>query len=129
MKDALDVSLLESQAKIVKGLAKVAIFSSVTSVIVLVYGFIIPDPVIFLSIVLIPIAIVIADNTIILMFFQPISSPHCEQENWTFFGQNMDNLGTKIFTSTKFNKSSHIFILISSIQFSSLVKDHVSKVF
>ena len=64
MKDGLDVSLLESQAQIVKGLAKVAIFSSVTSVIVLVYGFIIPDPVIFLSIVLIPIAIVMADNLI-----------------------------------------------------------------
>ena len=72
MKDGLDVSLLESQAKIVKGLAKVAIFSSVTSVIVLVHGFIIPDPVIFLSIVLIPIAIVIADNTIENMYQKKI---------------------------------------------------------
>ena len=68
MKDGLDVSLLESQAKIVKGLAKVAIFSSVTSVIVLVHGLIIPDPVIFLSIVLIPIAIVMSDNTIENMY-------------------------------------------------------------
>ena len=72
MKDGLDVSLLESQAKIVKGLAKVAIFSSATSVIVLVHGFIIPDPVIFLSIVLIPIAIVIADNTIENMYQKKI---------------------------------------------------------
>lgn len=72
MKDGLDVSLLESQAKIVKGLAKVAIFSSLTSVIVLVHGFIIPDPVIFLSIVLIPIAIVIADNTIENMYQKKI---------------------------------------------------------
>ena len=72
MKDGLDVSLLESQAKIVKGLAKVAIFSSVTSVIVLVHGFIIPDPVIFLSIVLIPITIVIADNTIENMYQKKI---------------------------------------------------------
>lgn len=72
MKDGLDVSLLESQAKIVKGLAKVAIFSSLTSVIVLVHGFIIPDPVIFLSIVLIPIAIVIAGNTIENMYQKKI---------------------------------------------------------
>lgn len=72
MKDGLDVSLLESQAKIVKGLAKVAIFSSVTSVIVLVHGFIIPDPVIFLSIVLIPIAIVMADNSIENMYQKKI---------------------------------------------------------
>jgi len=72
MKDGLDVSLLESQAKIVKGLAKVAIFSSVTSVIVLVHGFIIPDPVIFLSIVLIPIAFVMADNSIDNMYQKKI---------------------------------------------------------
>ncbi len=72
MKDGLDVSLLESQAKIVKGLAKVAIFSSVTSVIVLVHGFIIPDPVIFLSIVLIPIAFVMADNLIDNMYQKKI---------------------------------------------------------
>lgn len=72
MKDGLDVSLLESQAKIVKGLAKVAIFSSLTSVIVLVHGFIIPDPVIFLSIVLIPIAIVMADNSIENMYQKKI---------------------------------------------------------
>ena len=72
MKDGLDVSLLESQAKIVKGLAKVAIFSSVTSVIVLVHGFIIPDPVIFLSIVLIPIAFVMAENLIDNMYQKKI---------------------------------------------------------
>ena len=68
MNHGLDISQLESQEKIVKSLAKIAIFSSTTSVIVLLYGFIIPDPVIFLSIVLIPIAIVIANNSIERMY-------------------------------------------------------------
>ena len=70
MNHGLDISQLESQEKIVKSLAKIAIFSSTTSVIVLLYGFIIPDPVIFLSIVLIPIAIVIANNSIERMYQQ-----------------------------------------------------------
>ena len=70
MHHGLDISQLESQEKIVKSLAKIAIFSSTTSVIVLLYGFIIPDPVIFLSIVLIPIAIVIANNSIERMYQQ-----------------------------------------------------------
>ena len=68
MNHGLDISQLESQEKIVKSLAKIAIFSSTTSVIVLLYGFIIPDPVIFLSIVLIPIAIVTANNSIERMY-------------------------------------------------------------
>ena len=68
MNHGLDISQLESQEKIVKSLAKIAIFSSTTSVIVLLYGFVIPDPVIFLSIVLIPIAIVIANNSIERMY-------------------------------------------------------------
>ena len=70
MHHGLDISQLKSQEKIVKSLAKIAIFSSTTSVIVLLYGFIIPDPVIFLSIVLIPIAIVIANNSIERMYQQ-----------------------------------------------------------
>ena len=68
MNHGLDISQLESQEKIVKSLAKIAIFSSTTSVIVLLYGFVIPDPVIFLSIVLIPIAIVIVNNSIERMY-------------------------------------------------------------
>ena len=68
MNHGLDISQLESQEKIVKSLAKIAIFSSTTSVIVLLYGFVIPDPVIFLSIVLIPIALVIANNSIERMY-------------------------------------------------------------
>lgn len=70
MHHGLDISQLKSQEKIVKSLAKIAIFSSTTSVIVLLYGFIIPDPVIFLSIVLIPITIVIANNSIERMYQQ-----------------------------------------------------------
>ena len=64
MNQSLDISRLESQEKIVKSLAKVTIFSSTTSVIVLIYGFMIPDPVIFLSIILIPIAVTTASNLI-----------------------------------------------------------------
>jgi len=60
----LELSQLVSQGKIVKGLANIAIFSSATSIVVLIYGFIIPDPVIFVSIVLIPVLIIMANNTI-----------------------------------------------------------------
>lgn len=60
----LELSQLVSQGKIVKSLAKIAIFSSATSIVVLIYGFIIPDPVIFVSIVLIPVLIIMANNTI-----------------------------------------------------------------
>ena len=72
MNDGLDVSRLESQAKIVKGLAKVALVSSATSIMVLIYGFIIPDPVIFLTIVLIPVLVIIADNSIDKMYQKKI---------------------------------------------------------
>ena len=64
MNNGLDVSRLESQAKIVKGLAKIAILSSTTSILLILYGFIIPDPVIFLAIVLIPVIMMISDNSI-----------------------------------------------------------------
>ena len=64
MNNGLDVSRLESQAKIVSGLAKIAILSSTTSILLILYGFIIPDPVIFLAIVLIPVIMMIADNSI-----------------------------------------------------------------
>ena len=64
MNNGLDVSRLESQAKIVKGLAKIAILSSTTSILLILYGFIIPEPVIFLAIVLIPVIMMIADNSI-----------------------------------------------------------------
>jgi hypothetical protein len=72
MNDGLDVSRLESQAKIVKRLAKIAIFSSTTSILVLLYGFIIPDPVIFLTIVLIPVVVMITDNSIENMYQKKI---------------------------------------------------------
>ena len=68
MNNGLDVSRLESQAKIVKGLAKITILSSTTSILLVLYGFIIPDPVIFLSIVLIPVVVMIADNSIERMY-------------------------------------------------------------
>ena len=64
MDHSLELSQLVSQGKIVKSLAKIAIFSSATSIVVLIYGFIIPDPVIFVSIVLIPVLIIMANNAI-----------------------------------------------------------------
>ena len=72
MNDGLDVSRLEYQAKIVKGLAKVALVSSASSIIVLIYGFIIPDPVVFLAIVLTPALVVIVDNSIDKMYQKKI---------------------------------------------------------
>ena len=68
MNHGLDVSRLESQAKIVKGLAKVALVSSATSIMVLIYGFIVPDPVVFLAIVLTPVLVIILDNSIDKMY-------------------------------------------------------------
>ena len=68
MNIGLDVSRLESQAKIVKGLAKIAILSSTTTILLVLYGFIIPDPVIFLAIVLIPVMVMITDNSIEKMY-------------------------------------------------------------
>lgn len=61
---SLEISKLESHAKIVKILAKVAILSISSTIIVLLFGFIIPDPAIFLSIVIIPIAMVVSNNLI-----------------------------------------------------------------
>ncbi|DAC51437.1 MAG TPA: hypothetical protein HA359_06960 [Candidatus Poseidoniaceae archaeon] len=61
---SLEISKLESHAKIVKILAKIAILSISSTIIVLLFGFIIPDPAIFLSIVIIPIAMVVSNNLI-----------------------------------------------------------------
>ena len=61
---SLEISKLESHAKIVKILAKIAILSISFTIIVLFFGFIVPDPAIFLSIIIIPIAIVISNNLI-----------------------------------------------------------------
>tara|TARA_B100000287_G_scaffold69033_1_gene60662 strand:- start:489 stop:1145 length:657 start_codon:yes stop_codon:yes gene_type:complete len=61
---SLEISKLESHAKIVKILAKVAILSISSTIIVLLFGFIVPDPAIFLSIVIIPIAMVVSNNLI-----------------------------------------------------------------
>ncbi len=61
---SIEISKLESHAKIVKILAKVAILSISSTIIVLLFGFIVPDPAIFLSIVIIPIAMVVSNNFI-----------------------------------------------------------------
>ena len=61
---SLEISKLESHAKIVKILAKVTILSISSTIILLLFGFIIPDPAIFLSIVIIPIAMVVSNNLI-----------------------------------------------------------------
>ncbi len=61
---SLEISKLESHAKIVKILAKITILSMSFTLIVLFFGFIIPDPAIFLSIVIIPIAMVVSNNLI-----------------------------------------------------------------
>tara|TARA_B100000965_G_scaffold406637_2_gene446796 strand:- start:19992 stop:20648 length:657 start_codon:yes stop_codon:yes gene_type:complete len=61
---SLEISKLESHAKIVKILAKIAILSISFTIIVLFFGFIIPDPAIFFSIIVIPIALVVSNNLI-----------------------------------------------------------------
>ena len=61
---SLEIAKLESHAKIVKFLAKIAILSISSTIIVLLFGFIIPDPAIFLSIVIIPIAMIVSNNLI-----------------------------------------------------------------
>ncbi len=61
---SLEISKLESHAKIVKILAKVTILSISSTIILLLFGFIIPDPAIFLSIVIIPIAMIVSNNLI-----------------------------------------------------------------
>lgn len=61
---SLEISKLESHAKIVKILAKITILSISFTIIVLFFGFIVPDPAIFLSIIVIPIAMVVSDNLI-----------------------------------------------------------------
>ena len=61
---SLEISKLESHAKIVKILAKIAILSISFTIIVLFFGFIVPDPAIFLSIIIIPIAMVVSNNFI-----------------------------------------------------------------
>ncbi len=61
---SLEISKLESHAKIVKILAKITILSISFTIIVLFFGFIIPDPAIFLSIIVIPITMVISNNLI-----------------------------------------------------------------
>ena len=61
---SIEIAKLESHAKIVKFLAKIAILSISSTIIVLLFGFIIPDPAIFLSIVIIPIAMVVSNNLI-----------------------------------------------------------------
>jgi len=61
---SLEISKLESHAKIVKILAKIAILSISSTIIVLFFGFIVPDPAIFLSIIIIPIAMVVSNNLI-----------------------------------------------------------------
>ena len=61
---SLEISKLESHVKIVKILAKIAILSISFTIIVLLFGFIVPDPAIFFSIIVIPIAMVVSNNLI-----------------------------------------------------------------
>ena len=61
---SLEISKLESHVKIVKILAKIAILSISFTIIVLLFGFIVPDPAIFFSIIVIPIALVVSNNLI-----------------------------------------------------------------
>ena len=61
---SLEISKLESHAKIVKILAKITILSMSFTLIVLFFGFNVPDPAIFFSIIIIPLAIVVANNLI-----------------------------------------------------------------
>ena len=61
---SLEISKLESHAKIVKILAKITILSMSFTLVVLFFGFNVPDPVIFFSIIIIPLAMVVANNLI-----------------------------------------------------------------
>ena len=61
---SLEISKLESHAKIVKILAKITILSMSFTLIVLFFGFVVPDPAIFFSIIIIPIAMVVSNNLI-----------------------------------------------------------------
>ena len=61
---SLEISKLESHAKIVKILAKITMLSMSFTLIVLFFGFNVPDPAIFFSIIIIPLAMVVANNLI-----------------------------------------------------------------
>ena len=61
---SLEISKLESHAKIVKILAKITILSMSFTLILLFFGFNVPDPAIFFSIIIIPLAMVVANNLI-----------------------------------------------------------------
>ena len=61
---SLEISKLESHAKIVKILAKITILSMSFTLVVLFFGFNVPDPAIFFSIIIIPLAMVVANNLI-----------------------------------------------------------------
>ena len=61
---SLEISKLESHAKIVKILAKITILSMSFTLIVLFFGFNVPDPAIFFSIIIIPLAMVVSNNLI-----------------------------------------------------------------
>ena len=61
---SLEISKLESHAKIVKILAKITILSMSFTLIVVFFGFNVPAPAIFFSIIIIPLAMVVANNLI-----------------------------------------------------------------
>lgn len=59
-----EIARLESNAKLVKILAKIAISSTAFTVVILLFGFDLPNPVIFLTILLVPILFALANNNI-----------------------------------------------------------------
>ena len=65
----LEIAKLQSNAELVKVLAKIALASTAFTVIVLLFGFNLPDPVIFSTILFIPVAFV-AINNYITKFYQ-----------------------------------------------------------
>ena len=65
----LEITKLQSNAELVKVLAKIALVCSSFTIIVLLFGFNLPDPVIFSAILLIPVAFV-AINNYITKFYQ-----------------------------------------------------------
>ena len=60
----LEIARLESNAKLLNVLANIAISSTAFTVIILLFGFDVPNPVIFLSILLVPILFSMANNNI-----------------------------------------------------------------
>ena len=60
----LEISKLQSQARVMKVLAKIAVVSSLITILILVFGFALPDSIIFMIILMIPVSIIVSNNAV-----------------------------------------------------------------